>query len=214
MNQLVEVDRQAVQRVVLRVHRPDDFIHRPRQLPRCGADLVEVFFPLRRIVHVATRRLAQQIDARQARPEVVMDVLGDARPFPLDGPLPFENFHFAAHPAPGAIPDAAAGEQNGARQSQHTEPCRLPEIRQHGEHEGSAGVVPLAIVVAGVDEEAVIAGRYVGIIRHALRPGVNPVRIQLVQTVFEPDFFRRGKTQAGVLKFKAMLSRRNFQAGR
>ena len=28
-----------------------------------------------------------------------MDVLGDARPFPLDGPLTFEHLQFAAHPA-------------------------------------------------------------------------------------------------------------------
>jgi hypothetical protein len=58
LDQFAEVARQTVERVVLRIHRPDDFIHRPRQLPRGGADLIEVFRRLRRIVHAAARRLA------------------------------------------------------------------------------------------------------------------------------------------------------------
>ena len=41
----------------------------------------------------------KQRDAGEVRAEVVVDVLGDARAFALDGLLAMDDFQFAAHPA-------------------------------------------------------------------------------------------------------------------
>src|SRR5579884_4221321 len=54
-------------------------------------------------VLVSAAGLAEQRDARKARAEVVVDVLGDAGPLFFDRALAFQFFHFLAKPPPREV---------------------------------------------------------------------------------------------------------------
>ena len=101
LRELAQIGYQTVERVVLRIDRPDDFIHGPRQLAGRVVNLVQIVRRLMGIFQFGAAGLAQQRDARQAGAEVVVNVLGDARPFPFQRALPFQPLHFLAETAGG-----------------------------------------------------------------------------------------------------------------
>ena len=88
-----DVVHQPAERVVLRVHRPDDFVHRPGQLPGGTGDALEMRADL---VRLAPGQFREQGDLRQARADVIVDVLGDARAVAFDGVLLLQQRQFAA----------------------------------------------------------------------------------------------------------------------
>src|ERR1035441_282087 len=78
LREISEVAGEAVQRVVLRVDGPDDFIHRAGQFARSVVNAVELRRGLRGIFQFAVRGLAQQRDAREVGAQMIVDVLGNA----------------------------------------------------------------------------------------------------------------------------------------
>ena len=75
-------------------------------------------------------------------------------------------------------------------------------MRRQKERKGSALIVPYPVIVAGDDAECVIARPEVGVIGHAPVTRFNPIPVTAVQTVPEPDFFRRHQAVGGVMDFK------------
>ena len=104
LREIAEIARDAVQRVVLWIDGPDDFVHRAREVARGIVDAVELRGDLRGMFQIAVRGLAQERDAREVCAEMVVDVLGDARAFTLDGLLALRVFQFAAQATAGNLP--------------------------------------------------------------------------------------------------------------
>ena len=69
-----------------------------------------------------------------------------------------------------------------------------------------------AIAVAGAHTKRVIARRDIAVFRRALVIRcVHPIVIPAREAILELHFFRSNKTQAGEMKFDALLAGRNFQ---
>lgn len=89
------VSEQIFQRVVLRIYRPDDFVHGAGEFAGGAGDLADVRFGLGRAIEVGAGEFAEEGDLSEAGAEVVVDVFGDAGAFAFDGVLLFEDKHAA-----------------------------------------------------------------------------------------------------------------------
>src|ERR1039457_4117781 len=117
LREISEVAGEAVQRVVLRVDGPDDFIHRAGQFARSVVNAVELRRGLRGIFQFALRGLAQQRDAREVGAQMIVDVLGNAGALAFERLLLFEAFQLAPQPATGNEPN---------RSEEHTSELQSP----------------------------------------------------------------------------------------
>jgi len=99
LREVAEVTGEAVQRVVLRIDGPDDFVHRAGEFHGWFRKYGRAAWrPAPGVFQFAVRRLAQERDAREVRAEVIVDVLGNAGALAFDGLLALNGFQFAAHP--------------------------------------------------------------------------------------------------------------------
>jgi len=94
---MADVFDQPVQRVVLRVDRPDNFVQGFNRVTRGVDDFADVEPHVLLVHQPLFRALAQHHDAGEARTEVVVDVLGDAPPLLFDGVPLLQEFELALH---------------------------------------------------------------------------------------------------------------------
>ena len=131
LRELADVIHEAVERVLPRIDRPDDFVDRLRQLARGVGDLDEV--GLHFVGRLPSRELAQQRDLRQPRAQIVVNVASDPAAVPLDGPLPFEPLEPPAQPPRRDVSHRPGHERDGAETHGGAKPPGLRKVRQHGE---------------------------------------------------------------------------------
>src|SRR5688500_2483970 len=207
------VGQEIFEGVVLRVNRPNDFIHGASEFARGAGNLADVRLGLRGTIEVGAGEFAEQRDLRQAGAEVVVNIFGDAGAFAFDGVLLFEQFHtamqfFDFNHANGSS-DAAADHQH----ARGKEPPCLPKSGNDTNGEDAAGLVPDAVVVGGDHLETIVAGREMRIVRGAARAGVLPIFVQPVEAITEANFFGRAKAQAGVAELNLGAIGRNGEDG-
>ena len=198
----------------MRTDGPDDFVHGAGQFTGRQINLSQARHDLLRILPLSPIRLAEQHDARQAGAEIVVNVLGDARPFVFHDALPFQTLHFFVQPAAGDVKRRAPHRANARQHGPGGKPPRLPEPGLHGERKRRALLAPNVVVVAGGDPEYIIPRLQITVVSHA--PGIDilPIRLQTVEPALESHLFRCDKAEAGVTKFEAMFSRLDSQPGR
>lgn len=206
-----EIGCQALQGVVPRIHRPDDFIHAPRQLAGGIVNFLQSLRSRFGIRYFGPRRITDHGDAGELRAEVVMDVSRDAGAFAFDVALAFHSFEPSAHSPAGIKPNRGAGGEDDDDTPEYMEPVRLPKVGEHLEGESGTGLVPDTVVIARGDLKGIVSGRKVIIGGYAFGAHIDPIRINIGQPAFELHFLRRNETQGGVFEFDAMRSRRNFQ---
>ena len=185
LREFAEVVHQAVQRVVLWIHRPDDFVHAPRQFAGHVRYLTQMDagFLRRR----APRQFGQQADVREARAQIVVDVLGDAGAIPFHGALPFQNFQLAAQFANDHLPHRDRDRAKDHNSHQHRKPGRLVKMRQHRQQQIGAFVAPHTVVVAGDDVKVILPRPQEAVLRRPAGARLHPIRIQTIQLVAEPN---------------------------
>src|SRR5207249_1426007 len=59
--------------------------------------------------------------------------------------------------------------------------------------------------------ESVFAGRDVAIVSFALGAGIDPIVFEAIEFIFETDFFRGGKTKAGVMEVETPFAGGNLE---
>src|SRR5262245_873597 len=79
---------QTVQRIVLRIDRPNNFVHGPNELAGGAVDLIDVGDDLCLSFDFATDALAQHRDASETRAEIIVDVPGDTGTLSFNRMLP------------------------------------------------------------------------------------------------------------------------------
>ena len=117
---LAGIDGKRSDGVVARIHRPDDFIHALDQLAGASADFADI---LARFVFAQggiLRQVAGKADLRETGAQIVMQILGDPRPFAFELLLLVQQFQLAAQALGGNPPDRQrdGGEQGQQRGQQ------------------------------------------------------------------------------------------------
>ena len=135
---------------------PDDFVHGLGEVTRGLSDALEIRV---RLLRIAAGEFGEQRNLRQARADVVMDVLRDARAVAFDGVLVFHAGEFAAKFEHGHAADGEGHAAEHGDADEDEEPGGLVEIGFDGELDGGAGRVPNAVVITGDDVEFVITRR-------------------------------------------------------
>src|ERR1019366_171392 len=202
---------EAFERVVGRIHGPDNFVERTRGLARRGADLLRVLLDFTGQILVGLGHFAEQRDLREIRAQLVVEVARDAGALLFDQFLLLRNaqlaFQFGSR---DQINDSRQRAKQGQR-GRDDERTRLPERRLDDDGNGRAGVVPNAILVAGGDAKHIFARRQPGQVRHPLTARVRRFFIAAFELVFEPHrklrALRRGKIQAGEMDFQLLVLR-------
>jgi len=207
-----EIVEQTFQRVMLRVHGPNDFVHTAGHFAGADVDLREVVGSAVGVVGIFAGGLAQHPDAREAGSEVVVDVLGDAGAFALD--LAFAVGVLQLAPSAGALNgnDAAAEDDEAGNRRTKFEPPRFPEMRLHMDDQRGGGAAPNAVVIAGLQLENIFARGQITEGDRAAGVGFGPPVIEAFKQPFETDLFRGGKTQCRELDFNLLSARRNLDA--
>ncbi len=161
------------------------------------------------LLRLAPGQFGQQGDLRQARADVVVDVLGDAGAVAFDGVLLFQPRQLRRY---FGGDDSARGKRHAtedAGNGQDQKPGRLVKIRLNGKINRRTGLVPNAVVVAGDDLEMVIARRQRPVMRRAPRLGIHPVCVKPVNPVAEPRLVARVKIQRGKAEIILLVARRH-----
>jgi hypothetical protein len=89
-----EITHQRSERIVTRVHGPDDFIERGHQFARLGADVLEILFAFETGSGHGLGAGGQHAHFRDARAQFIVQVLGDAGAFRFHGALVFDALAF------------------------------------------------------------------------------------------------------------------------
>ena len=146
---------------------PADLHHPPARRP--GVGLVE---RVRQIVHLQ-RQAGEALQQRVVDRAAHADALGEhQRKLPPH----------AAH----TQPPHRGHDEPRHRRHHRCEPARLVEHRLHAEVPGGARR-PRAVAVGGLDHEAVLPRRQIRVDRLATAAGVEPVVIEPVEPIAEPD---------------------------
>ena len=193
LREIGKIGRHAFNRIMPRIDRPDDLIHCVGHGP--GRRINAFHFAGRRGgLRFVQRRLAQHRDARQARPEIIMNILGNPRAFAFQRLLLPQDQQL---PAVAQLRDPehrTRHQQQARRQGRQPEPSRFPDMgRQHQRH-GGLRRRPVAITVAGIHPETVFARRHVMITHGPVRLVIHPGAIQPLQHILEPDSLGGGET--------------------
>src|SRR5207244_570688 len=89
LGKTAQIGCQTVQSVIFRVDRPDNFVQRPGDFTGSAVDLINVGGRLLLSLNFTADRLAKHGDAREAGPQVIVDVASNAGPFALESALTF-----------------------------------------------------------------------------------------------------------------------------
>ena len=127
---LAEEGSQALDGGLRRTHRPDHRIDLPGEPPRRVEDGIELFGRGGSVAKVVACQVAGQRDLREARAELVMQILRDPRTFHLDSVGFFHAGQFQLETMPRVIPPAGEECGTNAGATRRPEPRPPPERRR------------------------------------------------------------------------------------
>ncbi len=197
---------EVIQRVVAGIKRPDDGIHGGHAGAGGLRNVVQVARERAGIRFVARAHIGQQADAGEVRAELIVNVLGDARPFLFHRVLLAQPFDAAAQSPQRRPPEDPNPAARAPGRYDRQEPVRLPEIGMYRQgHRGGPGT-PHAFRAGGQHAKLAPPGWNAAVGRGARRSGVHPVGIHTGQLVAETNPLRRGQTGRGKLELHGALS--------
>src|ERR1043166_7175632 len=148
-----------VEGIVLWVDGPHDGVDGADGFAGRDRDLGEICGYFGRSLIMFLAEFGEEGDASEVRTELVMNVLGDARAFLLEGMLLLQIEQLSFQAAHGPKPDSGATAAQH-RQSEHSaKPPGLPEWRQDVELDGGTEFIPDVIRIACSNMEGVFARR-------------------------------------------------------
>ena len=172
---------------------------------RLAGDARDLGQRLLQIVHIARAapcEFAQNRDLRQAGPDIVVQVGGDARA---------HAFEFEQPPQPVAV---RRKEEHGQRGSgRQDKPPPHPKRRQN--REGNLSRLDAAQTgrVHGADQKPVPAGRQAGIVHAAILRRGTPVTGGAFQAVLVAELFARREAQANKIELDEVLTGGEHRSG-
>ena len=200
---------EAFERVVGRVHRPDDFIERVGGFARGGANLLRVLFNFCGDLLVGLRHLAQQRDLREIGAELVMQIAGDARALVLDQFLLLRHAQLAPQLGGGHQINRPGHQGHKNQNAGRDEPRLAPERRLDDDGDARAGFIPIAVLITGRHMENIVAGGQFAKMRHALAANVGGVLVVVFKLIFKPRAelraLGRGEIQRGEMDFQLLV---------
>src|SRR3954462_6128236 len=87
------VSEEIFEGVVLRIDRPNDFIHGASEFASGAGNLANMGFGFAGAIQIGAGQFAEQSDLGEAGSKVVMNVFGDAGAFAFDSVLLFQQLH-------------------------------------------------------------------------------------------------------------------------
>src|SRR5271156_1205130 len=99
------------------------------------------------------------------------------------------------------------GQQQHRNRNEQIEPVSLVKMRTQTKIKRRVLLTPHTIVVTRHHAKGVTPGRNIRVVRNPPRPGIDPVAIEAIELIAESNLLRRNKTQSGILKSKARMSR-------
>ena len=200
---LEDVVGEVIERVVLRIDRPHDFIHSLRDLADRPEDVPDMRFVGVVVLRLAVHQFRHHGHLGQPGAHIIMQVGGDLNPQPFDVAKPGD-----------ARPIEQREHQRGGHSKDRPKPPRLPIMRHEHERQRGAGFVPHTVIIAGDNPEEMLPGSDAVVRDGAAGAGVNPLGIDAFQQIPEAVLLGRLKAQGRVMDFQPAPGWRDREAQR
>src|SRR5437899_3262762 len=145
LRELRNIIREMVERIVTRVYGPDDRVHGADSITGGRGNLVQIRADFVRTVTMFLPEFGEQCDAGEGCPQLVMNILGNARALFLQRVLLLQLLKFTPKPSDRPVAHGRAATTENDKTSHGSKPPGLPERRQDSQRKGCRPLVPDAI---------------------------------------------------------------------